>query len=108
MPPKPKKTKEEIEAERLAEEAERAKQEAIDRKKQAELEEKRRLEEIRVAAERKALRAAELARLRDEHVAYMDVLKEVQAQRAAEDALEVCMVPHTGTGQRRVAVGKLP
>lgn len=99
MPPKPKKTKEELEAERAAEEAERAKQEAIERKKQAELEEKRRLEEIRVAAERKALRAAELARLREEHVAYLDVLKEVQAQRAAEDALEVC-IGHTRTGSR--------
>ena len=89
MPPKPKKTKEELEAERLLEEAERAKQEAIEKKKQAELDEKRRIEEIRVAAERKATRAAEIARLGEELVAYMDVQKDVQAQRVAEDALEV-------------------
>lgn len=89
MPPKPKKTKEELEAGRLLEEAERAKQEAIEKKKQAELDEKRRIEEIRVAAERKATRAAEIARLGEELVAYMDVQKDVQAQRVAEDALEV-------------------
>jgi len=88
-PKKAKKTKEELEAERLAEEAERAKQDAIEKKKQAELEEKRRQEEIRVAAERKALRAAELARLGEEYSAYEDALKESRAQQIADDALEV-------------------
>lgn len=89
MGPKPKKSKEEIEAERAAEEAERIKQEAIAAKKAAELAEKQRLEELRIAEERRVFRLAELARLSEEHALYLEKLKDKQTQRLAEDALEV-------------------
>ena len=91
MPPKkPKKTKEELEAERLAEEAEAAKQAAIAAKKAAEEESKRKIEEAKLAEERRVTRAAEVSRLEEEYAKYLELLKDKQAQRQAESALQVC------------------
>ena len=100
MGPK-KKTKEELEAERLLEEAEAAKQAAIAAKKAAELEEKRRLEELRLAEERRVLRAAEVARLDEEYNKYLDRLKDKQAQRLAEQALLVSQCVRAPTSGAR-------
>jgi hypothetical protein len=89
MGPKPKKSKEEIEAEKAAEEAERAKQAANAAKQAAIAAEKARLEELRLAEERRVQRQAEFVRLGEELAVYQDKLRDRQAARAAEDALLV-------------------
>ena len=89
MGPKPKKSKEEIEAEKAAEEAERAKQAAVAAKQAAIAAEKARLEELRLAEERRVQRQAEFVRLGEELAVYQDKLRDRQAARAAEDALLV-------------------
>jgi len=88
MGPKPKKTKAELDAEREAKEEEERKAAEAEAKRAAIEAEKRRVEAERLAAERKAFREAELARLAEEKAVYLDRLRDRQTQRAAEDAVE--------------------
>jgi hypothetical protein len=87
-PKKPKKTKEQLEEERLAKEEEDRKIKAAEEKKIAEEMEKRRVEELRIKAEHRKKREAELSRLNDEYVSVMDDLKSKELQLMAEEKQE--------------------
>ena len=87
-PKKPKKTKEQLEEERLAKEEEDRKIKLAEEKKIAEEMEKRRLEELRIKAEHRKKREAELSRLNDEYVSVMDDLKSKELQLMAEEKQE--------------------
>ena len=88
-PKAPKKTKEEIAAEKAAAEAEAFRLAEIERKKAEALAEKQRLEAIKLQAEREAARKVEIDRLGLEYVTYSDQLKKRQAQKAEYDEIEM-------------------
>ena len=87
-PKKPKKTKEQLEEERLAKEEEDRKIKLAEEKKIAEEMEKRRLEEVRIKAEHRKKREAELSRLNEEYVSVLDDLKGKELQLMAEEKQE--------------------
>ena len=74
-PKKAKKTKAELEEERLAREEEERKAKIAEEKRLGEEREKRRLEEARIAAEQKAIREKELERWKGE---YNEIVKDLQ------------------------------
>ena len=89
MPKKPKKSKAELEEERLAAEEEARKQKILDDKRRAEEAERDRLEALRIAAERKAFREAEVARLKEENVELLELLSDRVNHTEAEERTEV-------------------
>jgi hypothetical protein len=88
-PKKSKKSKAELEEERLAREEEERKNRALEEKKRAEEEEKRRLEELRIQAEKKVLRGLEIERLTNEYNEYLDDKSGRDQQLNAEEKNEV-------------------
>lgn len=90
MPPKKgKKTKAELEEEKLAREEEERKAKIAEDKKNAEDAEKRRLEQLRIESEHKNAREQELKRLQEEFEAITDELKSKELQLQAEEKREV-------------------
>jgi hypothetical protein len=85
-----KKTKAELEEERLLQEEEARKAKILEDKRAAEAAEKQRLENIRIQNERKAFREAELARLAEEGVQLAELLEDRSKKAAAEESVEVC------------------
>ena len=79
-----KKTKAEIEAEKLAKEEEERKQKIVEEKKQAELAEQQRIEALKIESERQDFRVKELARLHAEYDALIERMKDKEYQRKAE------------------------
>ncbi len=92
MPKKPKKSKAELEEERLKAEEDERKAKIIEDKRLAEEAEKNRIENLRIQLERKVFREAELARLGEENVLLSDILEARARQYKKEDAIEVCNV----------------
>lgn len=90
MPKKQKKTKAELEEERLVAEEDLRKQKLIDDKRKAEEAERARLEALRIAAERKAFREEELRRLDEENGILKELLSDRSSQMLAERIAEVC------------------
>jgi hypothetical protein len=88
-PKKPKKTKAELEEEKLAHEEEQRKAKIAEEKRIAEDNEKRRLEELRIQAEHKKSREAELERLNAEFAEVTDELTSAQQQLVAEEKRNV-------------------
>jgi hypothetical protein len=89
MPPKkPKKSKAELEEERLAREEEERKAKILEDKRNAEDAEKRRLEQLRIEAEHKSQREAELLRLNAEYEEIVDEDKSKELQLIAEEKKE--------------------
>lgn len=86
---KAKKTKAQLDEERLIREEEERKAKEILAKKQAEDAEKQRLEDLRIDSERKAFREAELERLTQEYTVYLDDLECRRVQMQAEESIEV-------------------
>lgn len=84
-PKKPKKTKAELEAERLLQEEEEKKQKALEEKRLAEEAEKRRQEEARIKAQRVAFREAEIARLNTEFEDLVSFIDLKERQKNYED-----------------------
>jgi len=91
-PKKAKKSKAELEEERLAREEEERKAKIAEEKRIAEENEKRRLEELRIQAEHKKNREAELERLGIEYAAISDGLESAQQQLIAEEKNESALV----------------
>lgn len=89
-PKKAKKSKAELEEERLAREEEERKAKIAEDKKNAEDAEKRRLEQLRIEAEHKHAREQELARLNVEYEDITDEQKSKELQLIAEEKREVC------------------
>jgi hypothetical protein len=87
-PKAPKKTKEEIAAEKAAADAEAFRLAEIERKKAEALAEKKRLEAIKLQEEREASRKLEIERLGMEYSAFSNQLKKRQAQKSAYDEVE--------------------
>lgn len=87
-PKKAKKTKAEIEAEKLAKEEEERKEQAALEKRLLEEAEKRRLEDLRIKAERKAFRTAELSRLSNEYSDMIDRLQAMEAEKLSQEYAE--------------------
>lgn len=87
-PKKAKKTKAELEEERLAREEEDRKNREKEEKRQAEEAEKRRQDELKKAAEQKAFREKELARWREEYDAIVENEKDRAHDLAAEERAE--------------------
>ena len=88
-PKKAKKTKAELEEEKLAREEEDRKAKIAEDKKNAEEAEKRRLEHLRIESEHKSAREQELKRLQEEFEAITDELKSKELQLLAEEKREV-------------------
>ena len=88
-PKKSKKSKAELEEERLAREEEEKRIKLLEEKKRAEEEEKRRLEELRIKAEKKVLRGLEIERLTIEYNEYLDEKKSREQQLNAKEKIEV-------------------
>ena len=88
-PKKAKKTKAELEAERLIREEEERKEQAAQEKRLLEEAEKKRLDDLRIQAERKAFRTAELERLSVEYQTMTERLQEKQAEKKAQEFQEV-------------------
>lgn len=88
-PKKAKKTKAELEEEKLAREEEERKLKIAEDKRNAEEAEKRRLEQLRIEAEQKNAREQELQRLREEFDILTDDLKSKELQLLAEEKREV-------------------
>jgi colicin import membrane protein len=84
MAKKVKKTKAELEEERIAAEEEARKQKILDDKRRAEETERNRLEALRIAAERKVFREAEVQRLTAENAELTDMLADRRSQMRAE------------------------
>jgi hypothetical protein len=84
MAKKVKKTKAELEEERIAAEEEARKQKILDDKRRAEEAERNRLEALRIAAERKVFREAEVQRLTAENAELTDMLADRRSQMRAE------------------------
>ena len=82
MGPKPKKSKEEIAAEKEAKAEEERLAAEAEKKRLEELAEQQRLEAIRIAEERAAERKVEIDRLVLEHMSYMDYFQENDMKRA--------------------------
>lgn len=91
-PKKAKKTKAELEEEKLAREEEERKAKIAEDKRNAEDAEKRRLEQLRVEGEQKNARELELQRLKEEFEAITDDLKSKELQLLAEEKREVCYI----------------
>ena len=89
-PKKPKKTKAELEEEKLAREEEERKAKIAEDKKQAEEAEKRRIEQLKIEAEHKAARGVELQRLSIEYAEITDEFESKKLQLLAEEKKEVC------------------
>eukprot|EP01031_Cornospumella_fuschlensis_P053237 gene53237-65026_t len=87
-PKKAKKTKAELEEERLAREEEERKNREKEEKRQAEEAEKRRQDELKRAAEQKEFREKELARWREEYDALVEEEKDRAHDLAAEEKAE--------------------
>eukprot|EP01034_Spumella_vulgaris_P025885 gene25885-32391_t len=87
-PKKAKKTKAELEEEKLAREEEERKAKILEEKKLAEENEKRRLEELQIQAQQKAFREKELERLKDEHGRLLDELKRADSQRQSDERVK--------------------
>ena len=79
-----KKSKAEIEAEKLLKEEEERKAKIAEEKRLVDEAERLRLEELRIEAERRAFRVAELDRLAIEHYEMIDEMKNKENQRIAE------------------------
>jgi len=88
-PKKGKKTKAELEEEKLAREEEERKAKIAEDKKNAEDAEKRRLEHLHIESEHKNAREQELQRLQEEFEAITDELKSKELQLQAEEKREV-------------------
>ncbi len=88
-PKAPKKTKEEIAAEKAAAEAEAARLAEIERKKAEALAEKQRLEAVRLQEEREANRKVEIERLALEYITFQEQLKKRQEQKTNYNAIEL-------------------
>lgn len=88
-PKKSKKSKAELEEEKLAREEEERKARIAEEKRIAEENEKRRLEDLRIEAEHKAFRKDELERLGKEYIEYVDDAKSREQQLLAEEKQEV-------------------
>jgi hypothetical protein len=84
-----KKTKAELEEERLLQEEEARKAKILEDKRAAEAAEKQRLENIRIQNERKAFREAEIARLVEEGAQLAELLDDRSRKTAAEESVEV-------------------
>lgn len=89
MGKKPKKSKAELEEERLAAEEEARKQKIVDDKRRADEAERRRVEALRLAEERRVYRQAEVVRLEEETAALKDLLSDREYQMLAEERIEV-------------------
>ena len=87
-PKAPKKTKEEIAAEKAAAEVEAARLAEIERKKAEALAEKQRLEAVKLQEEREATRKVEIERLAAEYVTFSEELKKRQAAKMGYDEVE--------------------
>ena len=85
----PKKTKAQLEEERLQREEEERKAKLIEEKRLAEETEKKRLEDIRIKEERRVFREGELLRLRDEQRALFDMERTREQQLQAEEDYDV-------------------
>eukprot|EP01035_Chromulina_nebulosa_P036669 gene36669-49422_t len=95
MAPKPKKakkTKAELEEERLAREEEERKAKILEEKRLAEEKEKKRLEELRIQAEQHEFRKQELERLKNEFDSYNDDNKSRKYQLEAEEKKEAAQM----------------
>lgn len=89
-----KKTKAQLEEERLAREEEERKAKIAEEKRLAEEAERQRLEDIRIKEERRVFREAELSRLREEQTQWKDN-RETRSQRlVAEEKHEVFTLLH--------------
>jgi hypothetical protein len=90
MPPKKaKKTKAELEEERLQKEEEDRKAKILEDKRLAEEAERNRIEQIRIKGERKVYREAEVARLADEERACRELVLDRRNASLAEERDEV-------------------
>lgn len=90
-PKKAKKTKAEIEAEKLAREEEERKESLILEKRLADEAEKRRIEDLRIKEERRVSRVAELERFSIEYSSILDRLKDKEIEKAAEEKLGIAL-----------------
>ncbi len=88
-PKKAKKSKAELDAERLQKEEEDRKAKELEDKKAAELAEKQRKEELRIQEENKAFREKEIVRLAEEFASMLDIQKTNEQQYLAELKKEV-------------------
>ena len=88
-PKKAKKTKAELEEERLAREEEERKAKLAEEKRQAEEAEKKRQEEAKIAGELKVNREKQLARLQEEYTEIVDDATSKDQQLRAEERNEV-------------------
>ncbi len=91
-PKKVKKTKAQLEEERLLQEEADRKAKELEEKRLAEEKERTRLEDLRIAAERTAFRQKELQRLSDEFNEIMDDIEDRAYQMKIECAKEVCIL----------------
>ena len=88
-PKKSKKSKAELEEERIAREEEERKAKILEDKRAAEEAERQRLENLRIQAERKAFREAEIVRLVEEKVLLDEHISDRQDDRRREERNEV-------------------
>jgi hypothetical protein len=93
-PKKAKKTKAELEEEKLAREEEERKAKILEEKKLAEENERRRLEELALQAQQKAFREKELERLKYEHGCFLDELKFGENKRQIDEKVEVSLLTY--------------
>lgn len=88
-PKSKKKSKAELEEEKLAREEEERKAKIVEEKRQAEEKEKKRQEMAKLAAEQKALREKELQRWSEQYAEIVDDIKSNEQQLQAEERQEV-------------------
>lgn len=91
-PKKAKKTKAELEEERLAREEEERKAKVAEEKRLAEEREKKRQEEARIAAEQKVIREKDMVRWKEEYSEITDDLNYKHQQLLNEEKAEVSKV----------------
>ena len=91
MPKKVKKTKAQLDEERLLAEEEARKAKEIEDKRLAEESERQRVENLRIAAERGAFRKSEMLRLTEEYNIMEDERKDREYKMNAENVAEVDM-----------------
>jgi PAB1-binding protein PBP1 len=89
-----KKTKAQLEEERLQREEEERKAKIAEEKRLAEEIEKKRLEDIRIQEERRVYREGELIRLREEQQKIFDEQQTRVQTLRAEEEYEVCILTH--------------
>lgn len=90
-PKSKKKSKAELEEEKLQREEEERKAKIAEDKRQAEEKEKKRQEMAKLAAEQKALREKELQRWNEQYAEISDEIKSNEQQLQAEERQEVCI-----------------